>query len=90
MFFFKSKYEHELDEIIREIDMNMSNNYKDAAQQNLVRLEMRFNEMVKDGLCLRMYLMQLTLMKTLYRSEYEVFTFGRFTFGKKLVGIRPF
>ena len=50
MFFFKSKYEHELDEIIREIDMNMSNNYKDAAQQNLVRLEMRFNEMVKDGL----------------------------------------
>lgn len=32
---FKNKYEKDLDETIKKIDINMSNNYKDAAQDNL-------------------------------------------------------
>lgn len=37
--FFKSRYEKDLDSIIEKIQMNMSNNYKDAAQENLKDLE---------------------------------------------------
>ena len=36
---FKSMYERDLDSIIERIEMNMSNNYKDAAQLNLKELE---------------------------------------------------
>ncbi len=36
---FKSKTEKELDDIIRRLEMNMSNNYKDNAQSNLKELE---------------------------------------------------
>ena len=32
---FKNKYEKKLDEVIEEMQMNMSNNYKDNAQKNL-------------------------------------------------------
>ena len=35
---FKSAYERDLDNIIAKIQMNMSNNYKDAAQLNLNEL----------------------------------------------------
>lgn len=46
---FKTKEEHELDEIIARINMNMSNNYKDAAQKNFQELEAKFNEMKENG-----------------------------------------
>lgn len=46
---FKSKEEHELDAIITRIEMNMSNNYKDAAQKNFQELEATFNEMKESG-----------------------------------------
>ena len=36
---FKSKAERELDTIIIRLQMNMSNNYKDNAQENLKELE---------------------------------------------------
>ena len=36
---FKSKAEKELDAIIRRLEMNMSNNYKDNAQEDLKELE---------------------------------------------------
>ncbi len=39
MSFFKNKYERDLDIRIERIQMNMSNNYKDAAQINLKELE---------------------------------------------------
>ena len=45
MGFFKSKYEKQLDNIIMRLEMNMSNNYKDNAQDNLRELEEAFNEM---------------------------------------------
>lgn len=40
----KNKYYKELDEIIEHIEMNMSNNYKDAAQQDLKE----FGELLKE------------------------------------------
>jgi len=38
MSIFKSKAEKELDEIIGRLEMNMANNYKDNAQDNLKEL----------------------------------------------------
>ena len=43
MRFFKSKEEKELDNIISRLEMNMSNNYKDNAQDNLKELEATIN-----------------------------------------------
>ena len=40
---FKSKAEKELDNIIQRLEMNMSNNYKDNAQDNLKELEASIN-----------------------------------------------
>lgn len=48
---FKSKAASEMDRIISRIDMNMSNNYKDAAQMNFAELEKFFEEAAgKNGL----------------------------------------
>ena len=40
---FKSKAEKELDSIIQRLNMNMSNNYKDNAQDDLKDLETTIN-----------------------------------------------
>ena len=40
---FKSKAEKELDSIIQRLNMNMSNNYKDNAQDDLKYLETTIN-----------------------------------------------
>ena len=40
---FKSKAEKDLDSIIQRLEMNMSNNYKDNAQDNLKELEATIN-----------------------------------------------
>ena len=48
-FFKKAKSAKELDSIIAEINMNMQNNYKDAAQSALRELEKRFQEMLDAG-----------------------------------------
>ena len=46
---FKSKAEKELDGIIQRLEMNMSNNYKDNAQDNLKKLEETFKNMVENN-----------------------------------------
>ena len=46
---FKSKAEKELDSIIIKLQMNMSNNYKDNAQENLKELEAALDEMRNSG-----------------------------------------
>lgn len=46
---FKSKEERVLDSIIAGINMNMSNNYKDAAQKGLQEFEEVFAGMVECG-----------------------------------------
>lgn len=44
-----NKYYKQLDEIIQRIEMNMSNNYKDAAQQDLKEFGELLKEMQKKG-----------------------------------------
>lgn len=46
---FKSKAEIELDSIIKRLEMNRSNNYKDNAQNNLKELEETLNAMRTAG-----------------------------------------
>ena len=46
---FKSSAEKDLDSIIRSLEMNMSNNYKDNAQDNLKELETKLNELRSSG-----------------------------------------
>ena len=46
---FKNKYERELDAIIFKIEMNMSNNYKDNAQDDLKELEAAINGLKTSG-----------------------------------------
>lgn len=48
-FHFKSKEEKAMDVIISRIEMNMSNNYKDAAQLNLSELEEMLTGFVSEG-----------------------------------------
>ena len=50
MGFFKSKYERELDIIIERIQMNMSNNYKDAAQENLKELQAKYESCCREDI----------------------------------------
>ena len=57
---FKSKAEKELDSIIRTIDMNMSNNYKDAAQVGLKEFELAMER-----------LKEMDIMKPQVFSKYE-------------------
>ena len=46
---FKSKAENELDRIIQRLEMNMSNNYKDNAQDNLRELEGKIEDLRTSG-----------------------------------------
>ena len=49
MVLFKSRYEKDMDEAIKRLEMNMSNNYKDAAQSNLKEFEELFRKYCEDG-----------------------------------------
>lgn len=46
---FKNKYEKKLDGILEEMQMNMSNNYKDNAQKNLEEFESALNRFIEAG-----------------------------------------
>ena len=46
---FKSKTEKELDAVIERLKMNMANNYKDNARDNLKELEIMMEEVRSDG-----------------------------------------
>lgn len=48
-FFNKPGKNKQLDGIIQKIEMNMSNNYKDAAQTNLKELEEALQELTESG-----------------------------------------
>lgn len=47
---FKNKYEKNLDALIDKINVNMSNNYKDAAQDNFKEFEASFDKYRNEGL----------------------------------------
>lgn len=46
---FKNKYEKKLDEILDEMQMNMSNNYKDNAIKNLSEFESALSRFSEQG-----------------------------------------
>ncbi|MBR5406668.1 MAG: hypothetical protein IK111_03385 [Lachnospiraceae bacterium] len=46
---FKSKEEEKLDKVIQRLQMNMSNNYKDNAQDDLKELEATMNAVRTSG-----------------------------------------
>ncbi|MCR4814838.1 MAG: hypothetical protein K5879_08455 [Lachnospiraceae bacterium] len=46
---FLSKEEKELDAILAKVDNNMSNNYKDAAQEDYKKFLKRFAELTEGG-----------------------------------------
>lgn len=48
-FFKKANAVKELDRIIAELNINMQNNYKDAAQEGLRELEEKFSELTAQG-----------------------------------------
>lgn len=47
--FLKNRKNKELEEILNRLQMNVSNNYKDAAQQNLAEFENRLRSLVASG-----------------------------------------
>ncbi|MBE5957583.1 MAG: hypothetical protein E7254_01805 [Lachnospiraceae bacterium] len=47
--FFKNKSEDELDNILSSIHMNMANNYKDAAQKDLIKFEEQLSDIINAG-----------------------------------------
>ena len=47
--FFTNKYEEQLDAILDSIHMNMSNNYKDAAQKDLIKFEDELTILINDN-----------------------------------------
>lgn len=49
MFFLKNKYEKHLDELIGNLKLNMSNNYKDAAQEDFLQYEAAFEKYKAEG-----------------------------------------
>lgn len=49
MFLWKSKYEKHLDELLSNLKLNMSNNYKDAAQEDFLKYEEAFEQYKDEG-----------------------------------------
>ena len=47
--FLKSSKNSDLEDVILRLNMNMSNNYKDAAQSNLKELEALYTKLLESG-----------------------------------------
>ena len=75
MSLFKSKAEKELDRIILKLEMNMSNNYKDNAVENIKKLRQLLDLRSMDG-ALKPELMD-EYRKTLEGFEEDVRSFKR-------------
>ena len=46
---FKSKYEKAMDDCLKHVNVNMSNNYKDAAQENFREFEELYKNLCDQG-----------------------------------------
>lgn len=68
---FKSKHEQQLDIIIRKMEMNMSNNYKDNAQENLKEFEKALSQMKADKLLKEKVLKRYEIILSEYKSRME-------------------
>lgn len=64
----------ELDEIIAQIDSNVANNYKDAAQETVGCLERKINEFWENGQLSEKKKLEYSARLTRYKRELEGFT----------------
>lgn len=64
----------ELDEIIAQIDSNVANNYKDAAQEAVECLERKINEFWENGQLREKKKLEYSARLTRYKRELEGFT----------------
>lgn len=64
----------ELDEIIAQIDSNVANNYKDAAQEAVGSLEEKINEFWENGQLSEKKKLEYDARLTRYKRELEGFT----------------
>lgn len=64
----------ELDEIIAQIDFNVANNYKDAAQEAVECLERKINEFWENGQLSEKKKLEYSARLTRYKRELEGFT----------------
>ena len=71
---FKSKTEKELDDIIRRLEMNMSNNYKDNAQSNLKELEEKMALLRENGAVKHKVLSKYEAILADYREKMQGFS----------------
>lgn len=71
---FKSKAEKELDIIIQRLQMNMSNNYKDNAQDNLKELEEAYSRLKEEGALKEKALESYGRLLSEYQSKLEGYT----------------
>ena len=71
---FKSRAEKELDGIIQKIDMNMSNNYKDAAQDALKEFDQAVHSLKESVNLKPQVLSKYESMLNTYRDKMQGFT----------------
>lgn len=64
----------ELDDIIAQIDSNVANNYKDAAQEAVECLERKINEFWENGQLSEKKKLEYSARLTRYKRELEGFT----------------
>lgn len=64
----------ELDEIIAQIDSNVANNYKDAAQEAVECLERKINEFWENGQLSEKKKLEYSARLTRYKRELEGYT----------------
>lgn len=71
---FKSRAEKELDGIIQKIDMNMSNNYKDAAQNALKEFDQAVHSLKESENMKPQVLSKYESMLNTYRDKMQGYT----------------
>lgn len=72
--FFGKKKNKELEEILGRLQMNVSNNYKDAAQQNLSEFEERLKSLASSGKLDGELQAQYEAILQTYRQQMKNFT----------------
>ena len=72
---FLSKEEKELDAILAKVDNNMSNNYKDAAQENYKEFLKRYAELTESGKLKEKTVAYYQGVITEYAAKLSKFTF---------------
>ncbi len=71
---FRNKAEKNIEEIIASLEMNMSNNYKDAAQESLQELQEKLAEYTEQGAIKKAKLQKYENVANEYSQRLQGFT----------------